>query len=107
MWIDVRQPVLFEQPRKKFLGEVLRIFWSVAPLSNIRIEGVPVGAAQLFQGLGSARRVALPGREHDAPVSGLKMRRPGRRVCALALAGEHELTMPKAAGNCEHEQQVR
>ena len=58
MRIKICKPVLFEQPRKKFLREILRIFWSVAPLPYIRIEGVPVGAAQLFQGLGSARRVA-------------------------------------------------
>src|SRR2546427_3132924 len=44
MRIKICKPVLFEQPRKKFLREVLRIFWSVAPLPYIRIEGVPVGA---------------------------------------------------------------
>ena len=66
---------LFQQPRKKLLGEVLRVV-RVATLSpHIRIERIPIGAAEQLHRLGACRRRLVLRRQDKRPVRRVKPRR--------------------------------
>src|SRR5712692_9780184 len=60
--------VLFEQPREKLLSEILRVGQVVALAPNVSVKRVPIGMAELGQGLRGFRRRLLRRREHHAPM---------------------------------------
>jgi hypothetical protein len=60
-----------DQGSKEALGEIPRIVGSRAATPDIRIEGIPVGLAQLLQ-RSSRSRIAASCRIHDAPTCGLE-----------------------------------
>jgi len=62
---------------KESLREVLGVGHIVALSPHIGVKGIPVGAAERFQGLGCLRRLFLRRRQHHAPMRGGEFRRTG------------------------------
>jgi hypothetical protein len=60
--------VTFEQPGEEALGQILRILRAVAASPDIRVERIPISAAELLKGRGGLRGILLPCRQ-DTPVS--------------------------------------
>ena len=64
------QKALAQQMCDKALRQILGVFVTKATSSHVGVEGVPVSAAQLFQGGRCLRIGALARRQHHAPVRG-------------------------------------
>lgn len=85
--IDLRQIVLTQQPRKELLSQALGVLGAVSSPADVSVEGIPVGAAQLLQGLGGLGRLALSRRQHHASMGrGEKPRDLRRRLDSIAGA---------------------
>ena len=71
--------VAFQQPREKFLREVLGVFGRITAPPHVGVERMPVGLAKIFERGAGAGGVAASRRQHHRPVRGDKYR-PRRRV---------------------------
>jgi hypothetical protein len=63
-----------QQPREKFLGQILRVVWTVPLPSHKGVNWKPVAAAKFFQGVARVRGVVAPGGYHERPMGGDKRR---------------------------------
>src|SRR5262249_9441278 len=62
------QIILREQSREEFLSQVPGVVEIITFPENVRVERIPVGAAELLQSLVSLSRFRLATRQHDAPM---------------------------------------
>src|SRR5688500_11204298 len=65
--------ILFQQPREKFLSQILRVSGSKASPLNEGVDRWPIPAAQKFQRLDRTCRVGLSRRQHHAPAGGMEL----------------------------------
>ena len=72
---------------KEPLREVLGVGHIVALSPHIGVKGIPVGAAERFEGLHGLRAFLVRGRQHDAPVGGGKDPRGCWRRAGAVVAG--------------------
>ena len=77
--------IFFQQPREKFLGQILRVVRIMSLPPHKSVNRKPVGAAELFQRIASVRGFIAPGGNHERPMRGDK-RRPRRRF-AVSRSG--------------------
>src|SRR5262245_28485504 len=68
---------VFEQTRKKFLDQILRLFSSTAVPPNKSVKRSPISSAEYFQCFVRSRRLALR-LQYDTPTS-------GRERCAATI----------------------
>ena len=51
--------VFLQEPRKKVLGQILRLFRAVSLPPDENVKGIPVSAAEIFQGFGGQRDLTV------------------------------------------------
>lgn len=70
--VGVGEELLLEEGGEKFLGEVFGGFGGVAVAADVGVEGVPVGAGELFEGVAGGGRVGgvAGGGEDEGPACG-------------------------------------
>ena len=92
MLIGAFHPIAFQQSRKKFLREVLRVFWRTSAPSHISIQRIPVSDAKLFEGSTHLRAIAA----HNQGIAGDNQARAVVRYRKVHLRG-HFLLARNAA----------
>src|SRR5262245_64385620 len=68
-FFHVAQIPLFDQAREKFLCQILGLLHAVASATRVNVERIPVGAAELFEGVTGNDRFTQARRQHHTPVS--------------------------------------
>ncbi len=71
--IGVGEVAFFEERRKKFLREVLRLFSRMAAAAEEHVDWIPIGGAQIGQ-CRPRLFARLTGRSDEAPLRGVKLR---------------------------------
>ncbi len=74
----------FDQLREEGLGEILRLGWRMAGSTRECVERIPIGAAELFQGLAGGAGASLTRGQNHAPVRG---RKRGAATAAFVNSG--------------------
>ena len=72
------QVILLQQPRKKALSEFLGVGRAAAGAAGVGVEGIPIGAAERFEGLGRFRGAFGLRGKHHGPMGGDENRARGR-----------------------------
>ena len=72
--VGLGHPVSLQQAGEELLRQILGIGRRAAATAGVGIERIPVGLAQVSQGVVGARGVAVPGRQHHRPMGGDKQR---------------------------------
>jgi len=62
----------FQQARKEFLREVLRVVGRVTALTDVSVERIPIGLTELCQRVAGAGRIIASSSQHNRPVCGDK-----------------------------------
>src|SRR5262249_219835 len=75
--MEMLQKVFAHKPEEELLGEVLSLDGIIPLTTNEGIKRPPVNAAELLKRQGRLRRIAVLGRQDDAPVSSGEMSRTG------------------------------
>src|SRR5205814_6816616 len=65
--VDLGQPVAREQPRKELLRQVLGVLAGMTTAPNERVERIPIGLTQLFEGFPRLRRLPCTGEKNSRP----------------------------------------
>ena len=53
--LDRREPIMLQQSREEFLGQVLGVVRAVPAPPDVRVKGIPIGTAEPFEGFGRLR----------------------------------------------------
>src|SRR5258708_39527137 len=86
---------LFQQPRKKLLGEVLRVVRVVSLSPYIRIQRIPIGAAEQLHRLRRIRRRLVLRRQDKRPARRVKPRRGRMKFFAWLARLSHSDQNPQ------------
>ena len=81
--ISPGQPALGQQSRKESLRQILGIGGGTPLVPHMRVNRIPIGAAQTIQRGGRVRRVILRRQGHEAPLSRVHL--PLRQLVSITF----------------------
>ena len=67
------QRFLFQQPRKKLLRQILRLFGAGAAAAGVSVQWIPIGVAQRGERFAGGRRSFVARGQNDAPMRRIKV----------------------------------